>query len=242
MTNAPTIYGYPSAEWNLPEEYAHCREAVLAWRDWGEIGFESLSAIAIALQRGDLLGVDITVKRSLSYEADTEQADRWQHPESLLCGPSIKYLHGDCEDFALCFAGLAHRALGIDLADIFVTVLHLPNEISGYAAVNFEDGDAIESTEPVIHAVCVIRTEEGNKVLDHRAIEVMNDAPDADIVPLFSISLDGEAFLHGRDEMTPFEQIKAGLEDAKAYGAGDKTKGRVVLAAYEALNKDKSDG
>jgi len=198
MTNAPTIYGHPSALGNLPDDMEYVKEAVLAWRGWP---FDFLSPPWV-FNPFHMWTVDLLhhgVRRVLSYEADTEQEHRWQHPESLLCGPSIKYLHGDCEDFALCFAGLAHRALGIGPADIFVTVMHLPNEDAvsfpkGYDPAHTHRVKAIVT--PMIHAVCVIRTEGGNKVLDQRAIEVTDDTPDADIAPIFSINLNGEVFWH----------------------------------------------
>jgi len=71
--------------------------------------------------------------------------------------------------------------------------MHLPNEDRSI----FYGSAMMYRIEPMIHAVCVIRTDEGNKVLDQRAIEVMGDTPDADIVPLFSINLNGKVFWHG---------------------------------------------
>lgn len=172
MTTPLSCYGYGGVPWKLPPHLEHCRGAVLAWRDWGHT-FAWANATTIR-------GVFYAVKQTLSYEPDPEGQDRWQHPESLICGPSISYLHGDCEDFALCFAGLTHRALGISPEDIFITVYH----------------DLTNSTNQSIHAVCVVRTDEGNRVLDQRALEVMDDRPTDDIRPIFSISLDGDATLH----------------------------------------------
>lgn len=171
MTIPLTAYGYPSHEWKLPEHLSHCGEAVRAWGEWTHY-----LPLAWTPIRGEGDKVFVNVKASLEYTPDTKF--RWQPPEELLCSPSDSYLRGDCEDFAMCFAGLAHRALGIDPSDLFVTVMHLPDE-------------------DVIHAVCIIRTPEGNKVLDQRAIEVMDDTPTPDIVPLFSIALNGDSFLHG---------------------------------------------
>jgi len=169
MTNTPTIYGYPSAEWNLPEEYAHCREAVLAWRDWDWC----LRRVPVNALRQ----VHAYIWAKIDYSARAN--NNWPKPPFVLCAPSKDYAEADCEGFAMAYASLAHSALGIDPADIFITVYH-------------------DKLNDVIHAVCVVRTDEGNKVLDQRAIEVMDDVPDPDIVPLFSINLNGEAFLHGR--------------------------------------------
>jgi len=191
MTNTPTIYGYPSALGNLPDDMAYVKEAVLAWRDWPWNGAE---------RWGLSSPLDVFEEVSSALEYSQKKNANWPRPDDVLALVCRDAMWCDCEGFACCYASLAHRALGIDPADIFVTVMHLPNE----DAVSFPKGydpahpyrvKAIVT--PMIHAVCVIRTEGGNKVLDQRAIEVVDDAPDADIVPIFSINLNGEVFWHG---------------------------------------------
>jgi len=177
MTNAPTIYGYPSALGNLPDDMAHVKEAMLAWRDWPWNGAE---------RWGLSSPLDVFEEVSAALEYSQKKNANWPRPDDVLALVCRDAMWCDCEGFACCYASLAHRALGIDPADIFVTVYEdrRIKTVYGDSRINY------------IHAVCVIHTEEGNKVLDQRAIEVMDDTPDADIVPIFSINLNGETFWH----------------------------------------------
>lgn len=171
MSEAPKIYGYDSVPWTLPAHLEHCREAVLEWgSNW--------------VNEDDLMLEDVwrMANDHVQYMSEPKGEDRWQKPHELLRSPSITFLRGDCEDFAMLF-GARCLDLGYPKEDIFVTVYHdkLHPEIN-----------------QSIHAVCVVRTQRGNSVLDQRSrVGVLKDDPDPMIAPIFSIRFDGAAFLHG---------------------------------------------
>lgn len=180
MTEPLICFGFEVSEpWELPDNLKHCGVAVDQWFNWILKDFYGDN---VERYGGGLEGAWATVMKFMNYVKEPRGEDRWQSPQLLLTTPSGTLYCGDCEDHALFFAAVVHQFTDYKPEDIFITVFH----------------DRIGN---VVHAVCVVRTEKGNVVLDQRArFGTYEDfGPGVEgIAPIFSIALTGEVFLHGR--------------------------------------------